>query len=220
MEPRATLTTPCRIAPVSVAGTGRLSSARRLFGLTAIVALTVLGIAMGTSFAASAASSPALLSVGGKPLMLGSNVAVPPAVKALRYSLTRDSLNGRRLTWRRPVLGVAGSVAQVASAGDLVLIDTIGRSTPLPVELYVSNLPALASSYSSFLLPVEVWQTPDPARQASWRRSAAAAISDFTGKISFNLPPGRYYDITIERGGSLQLMPGRTAVAPAFFAVS
>lgn len=220
MERHATLTSPHRIVSGSAADTHRRSSARRLFGLTAIVALTVLGIAMGTSFAAIVSSSPSPLSADGKPLMLGSNAPVPAAVKALRYSLTSASPNGRRLTWRPPALAVAGSAAQVASAGDLVLINTTGRSTPLPVQLYITNMPDLASSYSSFVLPIALWQSPDPARHGSWKRSAAAYITGFTGKISFNLPSGGYYDITIERGGGLQRIPGHNAVAPAFFAVS
>jgi hypothetical protein len=178
----------------------------------------VLGVAMGSSFAAASRTSALAGLVSGKPVMLGSNVDLAAEVKALRYSGTSSRPDGRRLVWRPAALILTGSQVQVARAGDLVMINTKGRSTPLQVNLYITNGAALARSYSSFVLPIALWRSLDPTTRASWQRSATTYITDAGGKVSFDLPAGQFYDITLEQGGSLYPIPGQHALAPAFFA--
>lgn len=176
------------------------------------LALAVFGVWTTASFARSAAgaqSAPARLR------LLRSGVQLPAGVRTLRYSAIAPD---GRLRWRAPNWHVSpDESAAVTTAGDLALVDAEGAAS-VTVTLYVTNLPALG--YRSFALPVAVWESDRPATRASWHAAPVMAsfLSDIRGRVSFTLPGGRFYDITIERGGCLIALPGRGDYSPEFYA--
>lgn len=197
---------------VAVAGRGASRRRRRVsLRLALVFGLVAVGVWTTASFARSAPGTAAPMRVR----QLADGLQLPSGVRALRYS---TSAPDGRLRWQAPGWIVrAEEPVSVTTAGDLALVDAHGTST-VTISLYVTNLVALR--YRSFALPVEVWQSTDPVTRTSWRRAAVAAklLGGGTGRVSFTLRGGCYYDVTLARGGSLVALPGRRDYSPSFYA--
>lgn len=106
---------------------------------------------------------------------------------------------------------IAGSATSVTTAGDLAVIDAstanLGTHTGLTVSLYITNLSSLQKDYSSYSLPVNVYQCQTACTSnAAWTQATGIDISYLTstsGYLTWNLPANQYYVITIDTGGSL-----------------
>ena len=106
----------------------------------------------------------------------------------------------------------AQSAGSVTVAGDLALVNGAIAANGIVVSMYVTNLANLQQDYSSFALPVDVWQatcaTSCPV--GAWTQYTNPSLilpvylTSTSGFLTFNLPAGTnlYYDITIDKGGS------------------
>jgi hypothetical protein len=164
-----------------------------------LFALVATGLATTVSYAAQAlAGATGRTERTSIVTSLSPSTPLPPGVRSLRYP-------------GAPSWGASPDVAvPVSRSGNVALVDTTGRRSPLRVTVYLSNLPALQRAYRSFLIPIGVWESARPANTGSWRRlpDTPPFLTDADGKVELTLPPGRYYDVAIERGGSLVAAPG------------
>lgn len=103
---------------------------------------------------------------------------------------------------------VAGSAGAVTTAGDIAIVDATSATNYVTVSTYITNLASLLIDYSSFALPINVYQTNCTATSCSdWTPAAAVSqttfgsyLTDTQGQLTFTLPAaaGRYYDIVME----------------------
>lgn len=136
---------------------------------------------------------------------------------------TGSSVTGVTPSWSP----VAGSAGAVTTAGDLAVVDATSAANYVTVSVYVTNLASLLVDYSSFALPINVYQTDCTATSCSaWTPAAAVSqtnfgsyLTDTQGQLTFTLPAaaGRYYDIVME-GTNHTTISGTTL--PAFSPVS
>ena len=187
--------------------------------------LSVLGLATALSALAVTQSGAALVASPAAAMYpVAANAPLAPAVSNLRYtpaaSISAGVIDSAVSPRWQPS---AGSVGQVTRAGDLALIDTTTSPTPERVTIYLTNLAALAQDYSSFLLPVRVY-TSNCDAGCVWTPSATLPVTYLTstaGEVSFTLPPGAYYDVTLEAGGNYVCtstsVNATAALAPSFY---
>ncbi len=103
---------------------------------------------------------------------------------------------------------VAGSAGAVTTPGDLAVVDATSATNYVTVSVYITNLANLLVDYSSFALPVNIYQTDcTPTSCSAWTPAAAVSqtnfgsyLTDSQGQLTFTLPAaaGRYYDIVME----------------------
>jgi hypothetical protein len=187
--------------------------------------LSVLGVATALSALAVTRSGASLVASPAATIYpVAVSAPLAPVVGNLRYtpatSISAGVMDSAVSPSWQPS---AGSVGQVTRAGDLALIDTTTSPTPERVTIYVTNLAALAQDYSSFLLPVRVYTSHCDAG-CVWTPLATAPMTYLTsnaGDVSFTLPPGAYYDVTLEAGGSYvctsTTVNATAALAPNFY---
>lgn len=111
----------------------------------------------------------------------------------------------------------------VGTAGDLAVIDAtiVPSGLSVIVNVYITNLAALQQAYTSFAFPINVYrcaaggtagtacgagtQTTTTASANNWVQYSAAAsatqaalLTNTQGFLSFALPSGYYYDLTMD----------------------
>jgi hypothetical protein len=226
--------------------TARLGGRRRRFLVVSVAALAVLGAAMGVSFlgdtgtqsltVAAAAGSGNFVYMPTANGALGPNFTGAPVAFKGGSTWTATAGPGstpgfnavQTATWTAG-LG-AGSVT---TKGDMAVIDaTVGTNGTLPdsnhkllVTVFVSNLVQFGADYSSYALPINVWESTNG---AAWADATVRAVPNTTfitnlgGQVTFTLAPGYLYDIWMPTGGSWfnvsTANDGTThALAPSFF---
>lgn len=185
-------------------------------------------LAMVATFSAVVAvRSGASIVAGSSPTVFPVSVGapLPTPISDLRYtpetSIAQGTLQGAVLPGWSPSVGVAGEVTR---PGDLAVVDATSSSRPLRLNLFITNLAALAQNYSSFMLRVEVFSSTCDT-SCSWSPVAlgggALYVTSATGSVSVNLPPGAYYDVTLAAGGSYLCLStainASSALAPTFY---
>ena len=213
--------------PLNPAVLQRRGGARRKrFLAVSVAGLAVLAAALGVSFLGStgtttvgvtAANSNFIFPVfNNAPMPAGTNF-----VSSLKYTTSGISASSASSTlgtavlpsWS-PVLNTAGSVT---TAGDLAVVDATTASNGIIVNVYVTNLAGLQQDYSSYALPFNVYQSPCTAGSCTWTQASGISLTYLTnseGFLSFSLPKGNYYDITMDTGGSF-FTSGTSTTAPA-----
>ncbi len=132
----------------------------------------------------------------------------------------------------------ANSPGSVTTHGDIAVIDAtqISSSANVIVNLYITNLAALSKDYSSFTFPVNVYQATPTSNLTAVTWNAASSIvtqspfasflTDTTGVLSFALPGGKFYELTMEgpsdpgAGGSffcISTTASGGSLSPSFF---
>lgn len=101
----------------------------------------------------------------------------------------------------------ANSSGQVTTPGDLAVVNTVGLTGSVILNIYITNVPALQVDYSSFALPVTVYSCASTCTsEAAWAMVSNSTVPGANGtyltntdpEISLNLPAGSlYYDVTI-----------------------
>lgn len=164
---------------------------RRRFLAVAIVGLAALAVAMGVSFTADTGSTTVTVNAG----TTSSLVSTGTLSGGLSYKVSGGT-SPTAPSWT-PVAGSAGSVT---TKGDLALVDarssSAGGATQLTITVYVTNLPALQKTYSSFAWPVRLYSGTfnSVGPSTSWTGSAIVASSNTTyltntgGYVSFTVP--------------------------------
>ena len=217
---------------------------RRRFLLLAVAGLAVVGVAMGVSFLDASGTTSTSVSAASDsfvfPVAASTSSKLPCAVVNLKYTTsagitpgtgtncatTQTAFNTSSVvlpSWT-PVAGSAGSVT---TAGDLAVIDaTTGTLGPdhgsLLVNMYITNLDKLQQAYSSFAFPVNVYSSTTGT--GTWTADttvlpAVTYLTYSTGFLSFDMPAGKYYDITFDTGGSFYTTSTSTVadLNPSFF---
>lgn len=163
---------------------------RRRFLIVSIAALAVLAAALGVSFTADSGSSTVSVSAGTtNPLVFARGTTLSGG-KTFKVG---GNTTGTAPAWS-PVAGTAGSVT---TKGDLGFIDgrttSAGGATRLTITVYVTNLPALQKTYSSFAFPVRLYGGTYDGTTTVWTGASTLASSDTTyltntsGFLSFSV---------------------------------
>ena len=214
-------TTPDFVVP-------RIRKRRQRFLAVSVAGLAVLGASLGVSFLGNTGTITPTVS-GSSPSFVypvSSGASLPSAVNSLEYTLAAQ-ISGAKIsgtaatpTWS-PTAQSAGSVP---NGGDLALIDATGATNGVTVSLYITNLAGLQQDYSSLALPVNVYQSACTSGTCSWAQASGVSTTYLTatsGFLTFNLPTGYYYDITIEKGGSYYCTStsnsGTATLAPSYY---
>jgi hypothetical protein len=211
----------------------RSSKLRRRMLVMSIAVLAVLASSLTVSHLGNTGTLSASVT-GTTPsyvFMAGNNTTLPTQMTSLKYTPSAG-INGSHVLTSVVNPGwspSAQSAGSVTTAGDIAAIDGSVASNGLAVSLYVTNLAALQSDYSSFAFPLNIYMaTPGSCTTSCiWTQDAAVIASaptyltSTTGFIEFNLPAGSFYDITFDTGGSLfctaTTVSATAALAPAFF---
>ena len=226
----------------------RQAKFRKRFLLISIAGLAVLGPALGVSYLGD--SGTVVTSISGTPssslvytsslpcdIFGGNNVILangtPGAYSSTSCTATPPTPVLTKFTppsWS-PTANSAGSVT---TAGDLALVDMSAEpsATTAIVNVYITNLQGLASDYSSFALPINVYSCASGCTTAysstvgatnPWTpvTGASSFVTNTNGSYSISLKGGAYYDITIDSGGEYYCVSTSTStpasLAPQFF---
>jgi len=201
---------------------------RKRFMVVSVAGLAVLAAALGVSFLGTTGSTAVSVTAANSNFIFPvSNGASLPSgtnfVNALKYtpasaitsSSSASTINTATLPSWAPVLNTAGSVT---TAGDLAVVDATTASTGVIVNVYVTNLAGLQMDYSSYALPFNVYSSSCTAGSCgTWAQASGISLTYLTnseGFLSFSLPAGKYYDITMDTGGSF-FTSGTSTTSPA-----
>lgn len=203
---------------------------RKRFLAASVAALAVLAVAMGVSFLGNtgtagvevkASNSEFVFPVGKSGFGTHSTLKEESkTVETLKWGSTTAS--GTLPGWS-PTLNTAG---EVATAGDLALVDATG--TPLILNVFITNLVGLQGDYSSFTFPMHVYQNETGtctggagAKTCKWEENKGLSetyLTNTEGNLSFSLPSGHFYDITIDKGGSFYTISTTAGeLSPSFY---
>ena len=188
------------------------------FLAVATAALAILGASLGVSYLGSTGTTSTSVTAASSAFIypVANSASLPSGtnfVNSLKYTpstaITSSSSSSAITTATSPSWSpTALSAGSVTVAGDLALIDATIAANGVTVSLYVTNLAGLQQDYSSLALPVNIYQSPCTAGSCTWTQSSSVIASPPTyltatsGFLTFNLPAGKYYDITIDTGGS------------------
>ncbi len=221
----------------------RQAKFRKRFLLISIAGLAVLGPALGVSYLGD--SGTVVTSISGTPSSSlvytsslpcdifgnGTSSVTVTLEHGTAASTTPSTCTGpvsktfTAPSWS-PTANSAGSVP-TTGAGDLALVDMSAEpaATTAIVNVYITNLQGLASDYSSFALPINVYSCASSscASTGGWAlvNGASSFVTNTNGSYSISLPGLAYYDITIDSGGEYYCVNTSTAspatLAPQFF---
>ena len=169
----------------------------------------------GTTSAAVTASS-----ASSSVYQIASGATIPTAVTNLEYTPSTNIASGVISTAKLPSWSpAANSAGSVTTAGDVTLIDATGANNGVEANLYVTNMADLQNDYSSWVLPVTVYQGTCSTTCTWTSYIASNYVTSTTGNLNFNLPKGFYYDIVVPKGGSYYcISTTNTAdLAPQFY---
>lgn len=203
---------------------------RKRFLAASVAALAVLAVAMGVSFLGNTGTA-------GVEVKASNSEFVFPVSKSgfgAHKTLEEESKTVATLKWGStttagtlpswsPTLNTAG---EVASDGDMALVDATG--TPLIVNVFVTNLVGLQGDYSSFAFPMHVYQNKTGtctggtgAKACEWEEDKSLSetyLTNTEGNLSFSLPSGHFYDITLNKGGSFYTISTTAGeLSPSFY---
>lgn len=223
------------------------SMRRRRFLIGSIAALAALAVSMGVSFLGDTGTATLALSTPVSDSFVYSVTTASPATapsglgSGLRYGST---VSGSAFTaaqnpnWT-PAPSTAGSVT---TPGDIAVIDATSTTMPnggnVLVSIYLTNLSTLAAGYSSYAFPIEIFQCASSCAAQSdtgtgtsgtWTLTSETPLdsnslpttflTNNTGFLTFTLPEGYYYDITMPTGGSFYTLSGVTSsnATPSYY---
>lgn len=213
-----------RGASLAAAKTG---TRRKRFLVASVAALAVLAVAMGISFLGNTGTAGVEVKASNSEFIFpvsksgfGTHATLSEeskTVETLKWSSTTSS--GTLPSWS-PTLNTAG---EVGTSGDLALVDATG--TPLIVNVFVTNLVGLQGDYSSFTFPMHVYQnetgTCTETKACKWEENEGLSetyLTNTEGNLSFSLPSGHFYDITIDKGGSFYTISTTAGqLSPSFY---
>jgi hypothetical protein len=219
---------------------------RRVYLAVSMLVLVLLALHSTVSFLASDAGATGTSAHAAQLYVLSPGQAV-----SLRTTTMTSTVFGRRTNGVDSVIASgaswtpsAQSPGSVAVPGDLALVNGLSTSSPIRVVVHITNLAALASDYSSFVLPLAVFYSATggagsapnrlPCAQSGcdWRaasgvhaapRTEPTGVADLTdgdGRASFVLPAGADYEIAIPVGGSYYCVATRVSadasLSPSF----
>lgn len=188
---------------------------RRRVLISGIAALAVLGPFLGVSFLANSGTISATVKASGSS---GSMVysSCPAGVSGVYTSPTTVCSSSSSTSLVTPSWSPsAGSAGSVTSGGDIAMVDASGQSAPVVLNVYITDLQGLNEDYSSFALPIDVYQcsatggacstvgtaSGDWIPVTTWDSASFTAVPFLTsssGFFSISLPAGDWYDVAID----------------------
>jgi len=219
------------------------SKLRRRFLALSVPALAIVLAVTGISYLASTGAVTTTVRPSSTNFIYPVVTAgrVPSALAGgLKYTPSTDiaSTSTHKLTavvnpsWS-PTTNSAGSVT---TAGDLAVVDASIAKHGVVVSMYITNLASLQAHYSSFDLPVTVYEKPCTtmattglsctAVTGTWvavttaKEVKTSYVTSTVGFMTFNLAAGYLYDITIGTGGSFYCTTAPangTGLAPNYY---
>lgn len=232
------MTVALNTQPPSGGNRARQSKVRRRFLLAGVGVLAVLGPMLGVSFLGDSGTATASVS-GSAASSLVYTSTLPCDIfgsgstnkvtleHGTTATLTAACTAAQSATYVQPSWSpAANSAGSVSTAGDIALVDMSAEpsATNAVVSLYTTNLEGLGSDYSSFALPVNVYECASSSAPCStWTAvtGASSFITNTNGTYSISLPGGYYYDLTIDTGGEYYCISTNTTspatLAPQFF---
>lgn len=188
---------------------------RRRFLIVGIAGLALLAAALGVSFAGPTGTTTLTVSGGATnfvfPVVAGGTTTLPSGVTALKYSTDGDGVTANfqaneSPTWT-PVSNSAGTVPS-SGAGDVVVLNA--QDQAILLNWYILDLHELQQAYSSFAFKTLVWQCATGCTTTgAWTQAPTSVVpadgsylTHTEGFLTFRLPAGKFYVLTIEAGGS------------------
>lgn len=215
----------------SKAGTNLLGAKtgarRKRFLAISVAALAVLAVAMGVSFLGNTGTAGVEVKASNSEFVFpisksgfGTHATLKEESKTVATLKWGSTTEAGTLPGWSPTLNTAG---EVATSGDLALVDATG--TPLILNVYVTNLVGLQGDYSSFAFPVHVYQnetaTCTSTKACKWEENKGLSetfLTNAEGNLSFSLPSGHIYDVTLDKGGSLYTISTTAGeLSPSFY---
>lgn len=202
---------------------GSRSALRRRFLAVGFAGMSVLLATMAPSYLGNTGTTTASVTPGVSSTIypIANGATIPSTVNALEYTPSTDITSGSVTTAVLPGWSPsANSAGSVTTAGDVALVDATGATNGIDVNLYVTNMAGLQSSYSSWALPIEVFSSSCTSGACTWTLNSTIGtdyITSTTGNLMFNLPKGFYYDIVMPTGGSYYCISTSGTLAPSFY---
>lgn len=180
--------------------------------MVSVAGLAVLGPILGISFLGDTGTATATISsatnFSNLVYPVGTSSAMPTglgtAVLADGTTVASSAVGTPTLPSWAPA---ANSSGQVTTPGDLSVVNTVGLTGSVILNIYITNVSALQIDYSSFALPVTVYSCASTCTsEAAWAMVSNSTVPGANGtyltntdpEISLNLPAGTlYYDVTI-----------------------
>jgi hypothetical protein len=215
-------------APVSASR----AKLRKRFLIFGIGALALLGPILGVSFLADSGTVNTTITQPSTSSGSLTYTKCPNSTATPVYSPTACTSSTQKAFTLPSWSPTANSSGSVTTAGDLGLIDAKGQSGPVILDVYVTNLQAMALDYSSFAFKINVYQcTASDAvcSSSNWKTitswdsttyTSTPYITSSSGFISFSLPGGDWYDVAINTGGEYYCISTSTtsgSLSPTFF---
>ena len=203
-------------------GSSRHSSIRGRVIAVCVAAMSILLATMTPSFLGNTGTTSATVTAvsGSLVYQIASGSTIPTAVTSLEYTPSTAISGGTISTATLPGWSpAANSAGSVTTAGDVTLIDATQANNGVEANLYVTNMANLQTDYSSWVLPVTVYQSACTT-SCTWSPYITGNyVTSTTGNLNFNLPKGFYYDIVVPTGGSYYcISTTNTAnLAPQFY---
>ncbi|MDE3222257.1 MAG: hypothetical protein KGL79_02360 [Acidobacteriota bacterium] len=199
-----------------------------------IVLATLTPSFLGNTASTNASVTPSSASSAVYPV--AASGSVPSALSTLEYTTGISSSTLPSSPTLPSWTPAANSAGSVTTAGDVTVIDATGANNGVEANLYVTNMASLQNDYSSWVLPVDVYQctptttyttcsntvsTPTGSLEP-WTKYTAASgnfVTSTTGNLNFNFPKGSYYDIVVPTGGSYYCIStsNTSDLAPSFY---
>jgi len=212
---------------------GATSTRRRVLTLS-VASLFLMGASLTTSTLGDTGTTSATVAAAQSDFVfqIVNSVTLPTGVTSLENTATSDFTTNTTTIAHAIVPSwspTAQSAGSVTTPGDLALINAAIAANGIVVSMYVTNLPNLQQDYSSFALPVDVWDSTCTTSCTTWTQDTAVIstlpeyLTSTSGFLTFNLPAGTnlYYDITIDTGGSFYCTSTSTAgtasLSPTFY---
>lgn len=183
--------------------------------------LLTLGVGLGASYFSS--NSTPVVAQGGAPSLTATNAplvypitlsttSLPPNINSLQYSAGLSGASGQIPTIKSPSwMPSPNSTGKVTGSGDIALVNGTSATSTVHFQIGITNLTALASDYSSFSLPIDIYRcnpnigacgtTSNP--WTSYQNATHGTqhfLTNTDSNLSVSLPGGFYYDITMDAG--------------------
>jgi len=221
------------------------SKKRRRFAILFLTFIAAVGLGLHLPVAGLSSNSASTSPTGPIFMLSGAQASSAPSALTSTVFGSTATTSGKVVAtspgWS-PMVDYAG---QVTTAGDIAIVDASSATSALSVTLHVINLAALSHDYASFTLPVAVyyastglagsapmtgscstvsgcnWQLANGEESAPNVASDTSYLANEGGSVTFQLPPGAYYEIAMPTGGSyycISTMVSNTAsLSPLFF---
>ncbi len=201
--------------------------ARRRFLVVAVALLAIAGPMLGMSYLGDSGTTTAAVTASAQPKLVmpistasGFGTAFLPSGTSVVLKNGTTTTSGTLPSWTP----AAGSPGQVTTAGDLAVLNTIGATGPVTLNVYITNLVQLAQMYQSYSLPLSIWKcsSATACTASTWGATPVSSgyLLNTQPNYTVTLDPGYFYSVSMDTGGSFFCTSTSAAggsLSPSFF---